>query len=53
MEKLKCFVCVALVLGPIVSAFNLDTYNYVRHETGKGTMFGFSVTLHQEGRKAW
>ncbi|CAO1396274.1 unnamed protein product [Diamesa tonsa] len=35
------------------SAFNLDVVNYIRHEGQNGSMFGFSVALHQEAQRSW
>lgn len=33
--------------------FNLDVNNYIRHEGQDGSMFGFSVALHQEQQRSW
>lgn len=33
--------------------FNLDVQNYIRHEGQDGSMFGFSVALHQEKQRSW
>lgn len=35
------------------NCFNLDVNNYIRHEGQDGSMFGFSVTLHQEQQRSW
>lgn len=36
-----------------ISSFNLDVVNYIRHEGQNGSMFGFSVALHQEAQRSW
>lgn len=41
------FVCVT------ITAFNVDTVNYIRHEGEVDSMFGFSVALHQEQQRSW
>jgi hypothetical protein len=34
--------------------FNLDVNNYIRHDgPSAGSMFGFSVALHQESQRSW
>lgn len=33
--------------------FNLDVNNYISHEGQNGSMFGFSVALHQESQRSW
>ncbi|KAL9696209.1 hypothetical protein quinque_015494 [Culex quinquefasciatus] len=38
---------------PAVGAFNVDTVNYVLYEERANSMFGFSVTLHQEQQRSW
>lgn len=35
------------------NCFNLDVNNYIRHEGQDGSMFGFSVALHQEQQRSW
>lgn len=53
------FLAVALVVlavagwVPAVGAFNVDTVNYVLYEERANSMFGFSVTLHQEQQRSW
>lgn len=37
----------------LATAFNLDSKNYVYAQGHDGTMFGFSVALHQEGQRSW
>ncbi|XP_070507183.1 integrin alpha-PS2 isoform X2 [Chironomus tepperi] len=39
-----------LLLVNNISTFNLDVANYISHEGQDGSMFGFSVALHQEQR---
>lgn len=41
------FVCAT------ITAFNVDTVNYIRHEGEVDSMFGFSVALHQEQQRSW
>lgn len=36
-----------------INSFNLDVANYIRHEGQDGSMFGFSVALHQEQQRRW
>jgi hypothetical protein len=36
-----------------IKSFNLDVANYIRHEGQNGSMFGFSVALHQEQQRSW
>lgn len=36
-----------------VECFNVDVANYILQESHNGSMFGFSVTLHQEQKKSW
>ncbi|KFB34881.1 AGAP000032-PA-like protein [Anopheles sinensis] len=36
-----------------VSAFNLDTINFILQEGEPNSMFGFSVALHREQNKSW
>lgn len=36
-----------------VSAFNVDVFNYIRHEVEPNSMFGFSVALHKEDSRGW
>lgn len=50
----------AIVLGFVlafvcatITAFNVDTVNYIRHEGEVDSMFGFSVALHQEQQRSW
>uniref|UniRef100_A0A1Q3FPL5 Putative vitronectin receptor alpha subunit n=2 Tax=Culex tarsalis TaxID=7177 RepID=A0A1Q3FPL5_CULTA len=53
------FLAVALAvlavagMVPTVGAFNVDTVNYVLYEERANSMFGFSVTLHQEQQRSW
>ncbi|KAL7028917.1 hypothetical protein ACKWTF_006042 [Chironomus riparius] len=39
-----------LLLVNNINTFNLDVANYISHEGQDGSMFGFSVALHQEQR---
>lgn len=36
-----------------IECFNVDVVNYIRHELYNGSMFGFSVALHQEQQRSW
>lgn len=37
----------------LVRAYNLDVFNYVRHEGQPKTMYGFSVAMHKEQNTNW
>lgn len=45
--------CLLLLLINESNSFNLDVNNYIRHEGQDGSMFGFSVALHQEQQRSW
>lgn len=52
--KLKLITqLLVLLLVNGYNCFNLDVNNYIRHEGQDGSMFGFSVTLHQEQQRSW
>lgn len=54
--KLGLLITKALLLLLFVSeieCFNVDVVNYIRHESNNGSMFGFSVALHQEQQRSW
>lgn len=42
-----------LLIVSRVECFNVDVVNYIRHELYNGSMFGFSVALHQEQQRSW
>lgn len=46
---IRPFLLLLLLINNI-STFNLDVANYISHEGQDGSMFGFSVALHQEQR---
>jgi len=52
MSSLITQLLVLLFIGNY-ECFNLDTVNYIRHEGPPGSMFGFSVALHQEKQRSW
>lgn len=42
-----------LLLVNEIHCFNVDVNSYIRHAGQDGSMFGFSVTLHQEQQRSW
>lgn len=54
--KMGTFMCILLVFSCLVIrtfSFNLDTVNYVLQSGQKGSMFGFSVTTHNDRGQTW
>lgn len=53
MKFLIGLLIAQLLLINELHSFNLDVNNYIRHEGQNGSMFGFSVALHQEQQRSW
>jgi len=46
-------VVATLACCPFTGAFNVDIGSYTAYEGRAGSMFGFSVAQHREGRRSW
>lgn len=54
-RKLRKIIGYLLLQAFLVSCcvgFNFDTINFIQHEGRRDSMFGFSIALHEEGKRS-
>lgn len=49
--SIVCLVLCCVIVN--IECYNLDTYDYVKHSGTNASMFGFSVSAHQDRGTSW